>query len=805
MHTYLRVGALVFSRAWLFVALVLSICVSVSGQQAPGRITGTVKDQQDAIVQQTTVFLLDSKAVRLDQTKTDEAGNFAFHDLRPGAYALEVERAGFAKASVPVNVSATGESHVSIVLKVVGPGQQVTVSAELGSFRTDESSVATKMNIPINEIPQGVGVVNQALIQSQQDIEFGDAAENVSGVNRDILAAGDLGSALTIRGLPLGVFSNYYRDGFPIDGMVPSDTTDVDRIEILKGPSSVLYGRATSGGIVDLVTKEPLPQTQGTVSLQADRFGSVRPTVDVTGPLGSSGKLFYRLNGEFADYSNFRDDFGDRRYFLAPALTWKPDDATSIRFLFEYLHARTTTDYGIPSLGDRPAPVPISNFYGEPWQHSLQQTRVGGVDVSRNLNKRWTVRSRFRATLTNWDYLDVSTGFLLPDNQTLTRYSEDAHYPLRFYDWQTDLTGIFKTGPFEHNFLMGYEYAHESVVQDAIFSDAPPINLYHPVPFSQIIPDPMVLMEEFFNPASPDYFPLDGTTRLMTHGGYLQDQITLVRGLKVLAGVRFEGFTQRYDETVYDTHNRQGNVAVLPRIGLTYQPIEPLTLYGSWSRSFAPTLAAQFTPGGEPFPPEWGHQYEFGARTTGFHGRLSSSLSFYWIRASNLLVTNPGNPLASIQIGRTESKGIEFDTSGRILPGWDVTFSYAYNQAEITADPVYPVGNIFENAPRHSGNLWTVYEVQHGALAGLSFGGGVRAMTFRFVDPADDVKLPGYARVDAMAAFAFGSPRRDLKPFKISVNINNLTDRRYFETGSTPGILFPGSPIDVWSRLEYRF
>ncbi|HVN09917.1 MAG TPA: TonB-dependent receptor [Patescibacteria group bacterium] len=789
----------------MFSLLFLAAAPYVPGQQSNGSITGVVKDQKDAVIPEATVILLDSNAVRLQRTRTDEAGDFAFSGLRPGAYNLDVERAGFSKASVAANVAASGVTHVSIVLKVAGPGQQVTVTAELGSFRTDESSVATKMNIPINEIPQGVGVVNQALIQNQQDIRFGDAAENISGVNRDILAAGDLGSALTIRGLPLGVFSNYYRDGFPFDGMVPADTTDVDRIEILKGPSSVLYGRASSGGIVNLVTKEPLPRTQGTVALQVDRYGSVRPTVDATGPLGNSGKLFYRVNGEFADYSNFRDAYGDRRYFLAPALTWKPDDATTIQFLFEYLHARTTTDYGIPALGDRPAPVPISNFYGEPWQHSLLQNRVGGVDVSRNLSKRWTVRSRFRATLVNWDYLDVSTGFLLPDNQTLTRYSEDAHYPLRFYDWQTDLTGVFKTGPLEHNFLIGYEYGRQQVVQDAIFSDAPPINLYNPVPFSRTMPDPATLMDQFFNPSAPDYFPLNGTTKLMTHGGYLQDQITLIRGLKVLAGVRFEGFTQRYDETVYGTHNRQDNVAALPRIGITYQPIQAFTIYGSWSRSFTPTLAAQFTPGGEPFPPEWGHQYEFGARTTAFHGRISSSLSFYRIRASNLLVTNPGNPLASIQIGRTESKGIEFDTSGRILPGWDVIFSYAYNQAEIVADPVYPVGNIFQNAPRHSGNLWTVYEVQHGALAGLSFGGGVRAMTYRYVDPADDVVLPGYGRVDAMAAYAFGPQRKDLKPLKISVNINNLTDRKYFESGSTPGVIFPGSPINVWSRFEYRF
>jgi iron complex outermembrane recepter protein len=795
----------------IFVAVVVVLWGSVGAaptlraQEAAASISGVVKDQQDAAIPGATVILLDNAAVRLQRAKTDENGAFAFSGVRQGGYVVEVERAGFARASVSVNVRSSAEAKVAIQLKVAGPGQQVMVTAEVGSFRADESSTATKMSIPINEIPQGVGVVNQPLIQSQQDIRFGDAAENVSDVNRDVLASGDLGSALTIRGLPLGVFSNYYRDGFTFDGMVPADTTDVDRVEILKGPSSVLYGRAASGGIVNLITKEPLPETHGSFSLQADRFGSVRPTFDITGPLGGNGKLFYRLNAEFADYSSFRDSFGDRRYFLAPALTWKPDNATSIRLLFEYLHGRTTTDYGIPALGDRPAPVPISNFYGEPWQYSLLQNKLGSVDVSRNLSQRWTVRSRFRATLTNWDYLDVSTGFLEADNETLARFSENAHYPLRFYDWQTDSTGVFKTGPFEHNFLVGFEYGYQSVVQNAIFSDAPSINLFNPVPFSQTMPDPATLTANFFNPASPDYFPLDGTTKLMTHGGYVQDQITLARELKLLAGVRFEGFTQKYDEIIYDTHNRQDDYKTLPRIGLTYQPIQPLTLYASWSRSFSPTLAAQFTPGGQPFPPERGNQYEVGARTSSFGGRLSSSLSFYKIRASNLLITNPGNPLASIQIGTTESKGIEFDTAGRIRPGWDVTFAYSYNQAQIVADPVYTVGNLFQNAPRHSGSIWTVYEVQHGPLTGLSFGGGLRALTYRFVDPANDVLLPGYARLDAMAGYVFGPQHRDQKLYKLSVNIQNLTDRKYYEAGNTPSVIYPGSPINAWSRFEVRF
>ncbi|MBV8841577.1 MAG: TonB-dependent receptor [Bryobacterales bacterium] len=790
--------------------MILSLfCLASTGSgQTTGTatISGQVVDQKGGVLQDTAVILLNDVGVRLLQTRTGQSGDFAFQRLTPGEYVVEAERSGFAHTQQRITLNAAPpEARVTIEMRIAGPGQQVTVTAEVGSFRTEESSTATKMNIPLNEIPQGVGVVNQPLIESQQVIHFGDAAENISGVNRDVLLAGEGGSALTIRGLSLGIFSNYYRDGFAFDGMVPSDMTDVDRVEVLKGPSSVLYGRAAASGIVNLITKEPLPLTHATFSFQADTFGAVRPTFDVTGPIGKSEKLLYRLNAEFADTSTLRDFFHDRRYFLAPALTWKPLASTTIRVLIEYLHGSTTTDLGIPSVGDRPAPVPISRFYGEPWNHSLLQNKLGNVDIAHNLTPRWVIRSRFRATLTNWDYLDVTPGTLMADNRTLSRFSENAAYPLRFYDWQTDLNGIFKTGSIEHNFLVGFEYGRQQVVQDAVYSDAPPIDIYNPVYFSMSRPSAAALAAYFFNPADPDYFPLNGTTKLTTHGGYLQDQIALLPRLKILAGVRFEGFTQRYDEIVYDTLNRQSNVSVLPRIGITYQVMQPLSLYASWSRSFSPTLAAQFGPSGQPFSPEAARQYEAGVRTFSLHGRLASSLAVYQIRAGNLLITNPGNPLASIQTGKVESKGVEFDTSGRILPGWNVTFAYSYNEAFIVSDSTFPTGNVLQNAPRHSGSLWTVYDVQHGRLRGLSFGGGVQARGYRYVDPGDDVILPGYARVDAMASYAFGPSNRELKRYRIAVNIQNLGNRLYYASGNTPIDIFPGSKIAALTQFQVRF
>ena len=216
--------------------------------------------------------------------------------------------------------------------------------------------------------------------------------------------------------------------------------------------------------------------------------------------------------------------------FLAPALTWKPDGHHD-SFLSRVSACKTTQTMAFRRLGDRPAPVPISNYYGEPWQCSAFQSRVGSVDVSHNLGQRWVVRSRFRATLANWDDLDASQEVLEPDNRTSARYYEDAHYPLRFYDWQTDLTGIFKTGKIEHNVPDWIRIRHAVRSCKMRFSAMPrPLICITQFYFSLTVQIPQRSMNNFFNPSSPDYFPIDGTTKLMTHGGYIQDQITLLPG-----------------------------------------------------------------------------------------------------------------------------------------------------------------------------------------------------------------------------------------------------------------------------------
>jgi iron complex outermembrane receptor protein len=269
--------------------------------------------------------------------------------------------------------------------------------------------------------------------------------------------------------------------------------------------------------------------------------------------------------------------------------------------------------------------------------------------------------------------------------------------------------------------------------------------------------------------------------------------------------VRFEDYRQRFRDFGFGTDNSQTDRAVVSRVGIVYHLADQVSLYASFSQSYSPAIATLLNTSGKPFDPTRGSQYEGGVKWSLFSGRLSLTSAAYLIRVSDVLTQDPGNPLISIQSGRQQSKGFEFDLAGKIAPGWNLLFNYAFTQATITDDKTFPVGNLLTNAPRHSGNLWTVYELQRGRLAGLGFGGGVFTRSRRAGDLFNSYFLPGYARVDATAFYNFGRGKGESKRYTLAVNIQNALDRRYYESGRTSVSVYPGSPINVMTKLQIHF
>ena len=281
-------------------------------------------------------------------------------------------------------------------------------------------------------------------------------------------------------------------------------------------------------------------------------------------------------------------------------------------------------------------------------------------------------------------------------------------------------------------------------------------------------------------------------------GIYLQDQITLLDNLKLLVGGRFDTYTEKdqdFSVAVGSITNGNAN-QFTPRFGIVYQPIQPISLYASYSKSFVPQVGVSASR--TPFQPEKGQQYEVGVKGEFLQGRLSSTLALYDITRSNVLTTDPNNPNYSIQVGEQHSQGLEIDVVGKILPEWNIITSYAYTNATITKDNSYTVGNRLDNVPFNTFSLWTTYRIQHGPFSGLGFGTGAFFVGNREGDLDNSFKLPGYTRVDAAVYYTRGH-------LKAALNFKNMLDVKYFDASSGRASIAPGAPFTILGSLSWQF
>ena len=509
---------------FFLLASVLGIAV-LAPAQSTTTLSGTTTDEQGARVPGAVLTLIKSDGLARQTVTSDSVGEFSFRGLPAGSYRLLASRQGFGVLEQSIELPLAAAS-LDVTLKPEAQNYSVTVSVENDSFAPVEAFSATRRALPLSELPQSVGVVDRAVMDTEQAIRVSDAARNVSGVERDAGAVGDPGNLFTIRGITLDTFNSYYRDGFRYEGGTPTEVANVEQFEVLKGPPSAIYGRSEPGGIVNLVTVRPLAQRHYTLGIQADRFGVARPQFDTTGPLNSSGSLLYRVVGLYGHFASFRDYAKSDRYFLSPQLLWKMRPDTSLSVEGEYLHDSSVPDYGIPAVGDRPAPIPISTFLGEPWSTTKYHGKWAGATFHHQFTPNWNIRNGFRATFFNWDFYDVYPAYAL-DDRTLARGIEDAQYPRRFYDDQTDVTGTFTTGAVRHTFAVGFEAGNQKIRQVTLggYADAPPIDIFNPVYASLTRPP----HSEFINPDNPGYFPWDAQQRFISYGGYAQDQIAFGR------------------------------------------------------------------------------------------------------------------------------------------------------------------------------------------------------------------------------------------------------------------------------------
>jgi iron complex outermembrane recepter protein len=552
---------------------------------------------------------------------------------------------------------------------------ELVVTGAQDSYRVENSTTGTRTDTPLRDIPQSIQVVPQKVIEDQQALTIGDALRNVSGI---VTSSGraQSGNGVIIRGFG-GVFGSndtFRRNGLkdPFYASTQAETSNIERIEVLKGPSSVLFGQGSAGGAINFITKQPLQEPFYQVDATIGSFSFYRGTIDFSGPLNTEKTLLYRLNTSAQTSERFIDFYNQQRYLIAPTLTWLISDRTKLTFEFEHLKSTESGEFGLPASGtviNNPnGKIPLNRYNGEPSlsKYDLTVSRTG-YDLEHSFSENWKVRNAFRASSRNFAGVQIGLTGQPVDNRIFNRFFFEnlEDFAVKNLTLDTYVTGKFNTGNIQNQLVFGFDLNREETRTNGIFGNLPPFDVFNPV-YGRL---------ERSNESRIDSL---GTNDAL--GIYVQNQITFTDNLKLLLGGRFDIRSTKLEDFGASTVTFQQDEVFSPRVGIVYQPIKPISLYASYSRSFEQIAGTALD--NKLFQPQRGTQYEIGIKTD-LTDKLSTTLAFFDLTLSNVLTADPINPLFSVQTGKQRSRGIELDISGEILPGWSIIAGYAYTDAKI--------------------------------------------------------------------------------------------------------------------------
>lgn len=666
------------------------------------------------------------------------------------------------------DVQSTAASTLPAV-KVTGKTSSSDADPYNADYSRTRSSTATKTDTPIMQTPMSVKVVPQQVLKDQQVITLDQALKNVSGV----IGGADINKQFNIRGFES---YNYYRDGFPFvnNWYHTEDLSNIDRVEVLKGPGSILYGRAEPGGIINFVTKQPLDTPYYSLRQQFGSYNHYRTDIDATGPLTANKDLAYRINFAYQANDSITQFSGGERVFAAPMLRWNISDKTTSTIKLEYSDIKTNADnlLSLNADGTQQGFKTRKQNLNDPWAFTENEYVMFSMNTEHKFNESWKLRHRFNASFGSETSRNITASGSVAANGDVGRFffeqnADGNDYYNNYYN-SVELTGKFDTGVVKHTMLLGGDYLRT----DARATMGPVFglggtNIYNPFHYAQI---PAIPSFNTFRYEQPWF------------GVYGQDQIELPHHVHLLGGLRYDnaetggdseykvfGGSKTVNPTVTDDR-------VSPRGGILWQPLPELSLYGSYTENFGASngINAQ----GTRLDPQTAQQWETGIKTELLDGRFSGSLTYFDLKKQNLpMQACIGCPTQAI--GAAESRGLELDASGEVLPGLKIIGAYSYMPfAKTLQDSVGSdkIGKRLHNAPENSGSLWATYEFQEHVLRGLKLGAGVQAVGRRYIGYNETMRTAGYATLNLMASQMWKVGNTHVTA---QLNADNLLDKTY--------------------------
>ncbi len=659
----------------------------------------------------------------------------------------------------------------------------VTVEAPYGRPAVPSSATTgTKTDTPLKDIPASIQVVPKEVLADQGAYSLDAVTRNVSGVAQSSSSNYGFFNNYLIRGLNQKFLRDGLIDGPQINGYART-LTDVERIEVLKGPGSALYGSGEPGGIVNLISKQPLEKPLYSLYGSGGSFGTHREAVDLGGPLGVK-HLLYRFNGAYYHSDGFRD-LSNTTIEILPLLTWKPNPDHTLTLKFDYRNIEAIADtLGIPFRGRTLLGVPRETKYYTPFSDTDQELYRGALNYELKLTDALLLRNNFAILRQDLFLRRNSGGTVGPGRLVMTgrRLREETIFRTD-YVYQLEPVWTVMTGTTKHKFVAGFEYQLQLLDAKRAEANLPNItDVFHPV-----IPE-VRRADLVFRPS------FDRHIEANQYGLYAQDQIGFTEQWKVRMGLRADRFESKDFNRLSRPRKSRSDDELGGQAGLVYQPVKATSFFGGVSRSHLSTVSNE----GAARAPEKATQWELGNKTTFLDDQISLNLALFHVTREDFLVTIGTD---QVPIGEQRTQGFELDLASEPVPGWKLYANYAYQDAELTklspTDPSSGKGHRPTGVPIHSAGLWTTYELQSGALKGLGFGAGLTYKASVFLDTLNTQAIPAYVVGDLVAFYRWGS-------FEVQMNVNNVADTTYFRNGSNIGGL-PGEPLAVLGSVQVRY
>ena len=779
---------------------------------------------------------------------TNDKGFYELHNVPVGKQTIVFSYLGFQtlkiRTDVAPNPSGT-HTHLDVQLseELTALQEVEVIGRKESSYKNTNSFIGTKTASALKEVPQSVGYVTKELILDQGATTVNEVVKNISGVNQNSSY-----NDFSIRGFRATGNRN---SGNLLNGMraqtslwKQSSLANIERVEVIKGPASALFGNAAPGGVINRVTKKPLFENKNSITVGVGSWNTLKTYGDFTGPLNPKKTLLYRLNLGYEKTDSFRDLQGSESIIAAPSFSYIPNEKTHINVDFVYQNFNGKIDRGqsVPADGNVYS-TPISRSLSTANDFLKENTLNTTIALTHKFSDHISLNAIYLNSSYSEDMLEHTQANLyykqIGNGANAFRYADPnkvmmtANQRKRYFannSFNTYFNFNFNTGILKHKLLVGYDYfiseqkaGSSSISAQGYLSKdkTKVVNTYtttaNVLAGSVQTPTTNVPVFDLYDPIAGNaykdiskYIWKQNTLNPYeeySHGVYVQEQID-ISIVKLLIGLRQEWFTEILNKETTKEISRQTS-AFIPRVGLVVEASENINLYSTWVKGFQPQGAnIQSDPDryGGPFDYMKSELYEVGLKTEWFNKRLSATLAIFKITQENSLEQSPKAGKADWRVPvDEESNGFELDVAGQILPNFSVVANYAYTDARIVKlkeeGAIKDLNVQRPSTPRHAANLWTKYIFENGSLKGLGAGIGVSYASERLGQVgrrATAASYPDYTLLNAVLYYK-------VKDVQLQLNVNNVLNRTYWISGYDNLRNFPGAPRNINASVTYRF